>query len=59
MTYQHTTNLVTAQNNYVPGRHYVATLDIPISGGAPSQGGTAPSGTGYRTNPSAPGTDLQ
>lgn len=58
VVYQHTTNLVTAQNNYVPGRHYVATVDIPIAGGAPSQGGTAPSGSGYRTDPTVPGTDL-
>lgn len=58
VSYQHTTNLLIAQNNYVPGRHYVATLDIPISGGAPSSGGTAPAGTGYRTNPTVDGTSL-
>jgi hypothetical protein len=58
VTYHHTTDLLVAQNNYVSGRHYVATLEIPVSGGAPTSGGTAPSGSGYRTFSSADGTSL-
>jgi uncharacterized membrane protein YgcG len=47
--YQTTTNLAEAQNNYTNGRHFVATIKTPASGGTATSGGTTPPGSGGGT----------
>lgn len=42
-----TTNLQTAQANYIDGRHYVGTVATPAAAGAPTTGGAPPAGSGY------------
>ena len=42
-----TTDLETAQHNYVAGRHYVGTVTTPAAAGGPTTGGSPPAGSGY------------
>lgn len=46
-TYQITTTLARAQNNFATGRHRVGEVTTPVAAGAPSYGGTVPAGSGY------------
>jgi len=46
-TYHATVDLETAQNNYVAGRHLVGSVETPANGDPPTEGGTAPPGSGY------------
>jgi hypothetical protein len=46
-TFHATTDLATAQANYVAGRHLVGTVATPANGDPPVSGGTAPPGSGY------------
>jgi hypothetical protein len=48
-TYQITTSLAQAQNNYANGRHFVATIKTPADGAAGTSGGTTPPGSGGGT----------
>lgn len=48
-TYQSTTALQQAQNNYSDGRHFVAIIHTPAAAGAPTSGGTTPPGSGGGT----------
>ena len=42
-----TTDLETAQHNYVTGRHYVGTVTTPAAAGPATTGGSPPAGSGY------------
>jgi len=45
-TYQTTTNLTRALNNYVAGRHLVGIISTPAAGGSDTSGGVQPPATG-------------
>lgn len=52
-TFVATTDLETAQHNYVAGRHYVGTVTTPAAAGGPTTGGSPPAGSGYTAGASA------
>lgn len=45
-SFQTTTTLSHALNNYVEGRHFLGSITTPVSGGTGTSGGAAPPGTG-------------
>lgn len=51
-SYQITTTLAQAQNGFVAGRHRVGEITTPAAAGAPTAGGTVPSGSGVSTGSS-------